>query len=453
MNTTIRRSLVLAVVVLTPMSARGQTVQGDVLRGQGRYLEGAGWYNLNTAAARSINVETWKSYNREVQRIYRDYMMERHNHMQFKKGQTNKLQAEILRKFEEDQRRWRESPTAADVASGDALNALAGDLADPSITPSSWRTAKVDLPSNLTLTALAFKIADNKKAKIQQSTVAVDRMLVRDRWPLMFRRPEIERECDSYEKAITAVVEKCRKGTELQAVDYDRLRESVTALQKTLETAVPPRDNQRSQARDYVRRLDEATKIFTEQAYAERLIRDVSIHRASNVAELLAFMRDYRLMFADPGSSPEVTSLYDGLYGLLRRQKDALGIRDEAPSGGPPAGGRGPAVAFVVGSVWVNGGEGAPMNFRVVERFPRRFRALFAIGKDQNTVREINGHIDGDVISWEPDEVRVVKAPPQAKAKAQRKAQGGGNRGTIRGDVISFTFNHGQGKFLLRKVR
>lgn len=309
MNTTIRRSLVLAVVVLTPMSARGQTVQGDVLRGQGRYLEGAGWYNLNTAAARSINVETWKSYNREVQRIYRDYMMERHNHMQFKKGQTNKLQAEILRKFEEDQRRWRESPTAADVASGDALNALAGDLADPSIAPSSWRTAKVDLPSNLTLTALAFKIADNKKAKIQQSTVAVDRMLVRDRWPLMFRRPEIERECDSYEKAITAVVEKCRKGTELQAVDYDRLRESVTALQKTLETAVPPRDNQRSQARDYVRRLDEATKIFTEQAYAERLIRDVSIHRASNVAELLAFMRDYRLMFADPGSSPEVTSL------------------------------------------------------------------------------------------------------------------------------------------------
>ena len=39
-------------------------------------------------------------------------------------------------------------------------------------------------------------------------------------------------------------------------------------------------------------------EIFAEQAYAEQLIRDVSEHKASTVAELLAFMRDYRLLFS-----------------------------------------------------------------------------------------------------------------------------------------------------------
>src|SRR5262249_27010896 len=157
---------------------------------------------------------------------------------------------------------------------------------------------------------LAFKIADPKKSRIQQSTVAIDRMLIKDRWPLPFRRPEIVRECAAYEKAVATVVDKCKKGTELQAADYDQLRGSVLTLQKAVETAIPSRDDQRRQARDYVRRLDEASKIFAEQAYAEQLVRDVSVHRASTVAELLAFMREYRLIFADPGSSPEVTSLY-----------------------------------------------------------------------------------------------------------------------------------------------
>ena len=55
----------------------------------------------------------------------------------------------------------------------------------------------------------------------------------------------------------------------------------------------------------------------------------MSEYKASTVAELLAFMRDYRLLFSDPGSSPEVASLYEGLYGLLRQQKDALGIETE----------------------------------------------------------------------------------------------------------------------------
>jgi hypothetical protein len=450
MNKTLLRLVTLS-VALAPAGARAQTVQGDILRGEGRYLAGAGWYNFNTARAGRINVETWKAYNREVQRLYRDYMIDRSRHIQYKKGLTNKLQADIQRRFEEDQRRWRESPTAADISSGDALNAIAGDLADPSIDPSSWRVKGVDLPPGITLTALAFKVADPKKSRLQQSTVAIDRMLVEGDWPLPFRRPEIERECAAYKKAVTAVVEKCRKGTALQAADYDRLRDAVTALQKAVETAVPPRDNQRGAARDYVRRLDEASKIFAEQEYAEQLIRDVSEHKAKTVAELLAFMRDYRLLFADPGNSPEVTSIYEALYGLLRQQKDALNLRD-APA---------PSDAFKAGTVWVNTDANRHMRMRVVERNGSRFKAVFIIGKERELVREVNGEVGNDTISWHGEDTRVLKGP-QAKGKAQGKAmakamtkgQGGDNRGTFRGNEIHVTFggNGRQGEYTLRKA-
>ena len=37
-------------------------------------------------------------------------------------------------------------PTADDIQSGDALNALLTDLSDPTISESTWRYAKVPLP-------------------------------------------------------------------------------------------------------------------------------------------------------------------------------------------------------------------------------------------------------------------------------------------------------------------
>lgn len=446
----IRLGCLILCLAIFPTTARAQTVAGDILRGKGRYLEGAGWYNFNTARAGRLNVETWKAYNREVQRLYRDYMIDRYNHIQGKKGTTNALQAEAQRRFEEDQRRWRDNPTPADISSGNALNAIVADLADPSIDPSNWRTANVELPTNLTLTALAFKIADPKKSRIQQSTVAIDRLLIKDGWPLPFRRPEIQRECTAYEKSIKTVVEKCRTGVELQATDYDKLRDSVGVLQKTLETAIPTRDNQRTQAREYVKRLDDASKIFAEQEYAEELIRDVTEHKATSIAELLAFMRDYRLMFADSGSSPEAASLHEGLYGLLRRQKESLGIRDAAA----------PREVFTAGSIWVGGGP-QTLRLRVTNRDGGRFRAIVHVGEN---AREIEGEINGDKIYWSSGNSRPVNPPPKAQRKGQGRPQAKAatkgamhaeSFGTIRGEELHINFNANgrQGQFTLRKTR
>jgi hypothetical protein len=340
--------LSLSVVYLTDAARAqqpGSTVQGDILRGQGRFLEGAGWYQLNSARARNIDVDTWKKHNLEVQRLYRAYLQERYLHIQYKKGISKKSQDELKKKFEEEQRRWRENPTPEDISSGNALNALAGDLADPSIAPTVWQYARVELPPGLELTTLAFKIADSRVSKASQSTVAIDRMKVSDGWPLWLRRPELKAEQAAYERAVATAIGKCQKGTPLEATDYDRLRETVVALQKKVPEVVPARDNQRAQAIAFVNQLDDATRIFAEQTYAERLIKDVAEHKAATVAELLGFMRYHYLLFSDPGRSPELARMYEGLYQLLRQQKDKLGQAGVAMAPGDAGGLNGGKVA------------------------------------------------------------------------------------------------------------
>src|SRR5262249_40436035 len=133
--------------------------------------------------------------------------------------------------------------------------------------------------------------------------------------------------------------------------------------------------------------------------------RDVSEHKATTIAELLAFMRQYRLLFSDSGSSPEVRNLYDGLYGLLRRQKNALGIKDGPPPKGPMAKAARPSDVFEVDSVWTGvGPAGAGWKVTITERTPDRFRARFLVG---GSIRDIRGAVGNDRISWIGRDIEV----------------------------------------------
>jgi hypothetical protein len=450
MKSTIFCSLCFLVVLGWNAPTPAQTVQGDVLRAKGRYLEGAGWYNLNTARADRINVESWKAVNREAQRLYRDYMADRAKRISRSKGLTDKHQDALFKKMAEDQRRWRDNPTP---------NAIAGDLADPDIAPSVWHSAVVPLPPSVTLTAIAFKIVDPKKSKIQQSTIALDRMRIPDKtWPLPFRRSTMKKPCDRYEAAVENIVGKCLNDTDIQADDFEKLQKSVVLLRTAAEKEVPFANDQRSQALKYILRLDDAIKVFAEQEYAEQLIRDVNDHKAATVAELLAFMRDYRLLFAGSDSSPDSAALYTELYGLLRRQKEILGLR-EAPR---------PSDVLAAGSVWENADEVRKVRIRITDRKPGEFRGVFILGKEQRLIRQIQGRVDDNSITWSSADAETVRGGPgpQAKTKGQRKGQArpkaqGKSRpseivfvGTLNGDELHVTSDrpNPNGPLVLRKT-
>jgi hypothetical protein len=325
---------VALILTMGPGLGRGQdaglgaTAQGGAIRGQGQFLRGMAWYEAGSAEAMSVGVDAEIAWNRAVRANYDQYLRDRAQRSAAKAAVRDARQADLAKLAAEAQRRWRANPTDDDIRSGEALNALASDLADPSIPVSSWRSALVALPDDVSLTGLAFRPSGpaNERLQIRSGpvVVAIDRMKAGAPWPAELAGPDWGPERMAYRRAVDAVFEACRGDRPLQARDVEGLRDAVQSL-KAKAAVLPRRGEARARGEAFVRRLDEATRLLVFQDMAEELIRDLDRHKAATVAELLAFMRKFRLIFAEADDSPGALAAYRSLYQQLRAQKTALG--------------------------------------------------------------------------------------------------------------------------------
>lgn len=317
--------------------ARGQTVQGDALRSEGRFLRGMAWYEVGAAQSQALAADALHAWNQAVRADYEQYLADRARRAAVKKGLRDKTEAEAAKRLDATRRRWRENPTVEDVRSGIALNALACDLADPRFVPERWRAFPVELPPTVTIQALAFRVTGAsgvaRPSGPSPSAVALGRMKG-EKWPVSLRRPELGRGRDAYRGAVAAVVKTCAAGKPLRAPQVDAVRDALSSLKREADSAVPTAGGLRKQADTHLARLDEATRIFYDRDFAEELVRDAEKHKAGTVGELLGFMKKYRLVFAEGDDDPEVWSTYQTLYNLLKRQKAAFDFADDAGAEG-----------------------------------------------------------------------------------------------------------------------
>ena len=111
---------------------RGSTVPGDSLRRRGRYLRGMAWYELGQAQATAINAEavargTERSRPTMTAIFWTARTASRHGRNAATRGSRQGC------RLGEAEAAVAQNPTEEDIRSGLALNALAGDLADPAI--------------------------------------------------------------------------------------------------------------------------------------------------------------------------------------------------------------------------------------------------------------------------------------------------------------------------------
>jgi hypothetical protein len=119
----------------------------------------------------------------------------------------------------------------------------------------------------------------------------------------------------------------------------DALDSALLTLRAKVKAVVPAARHFRATADRYVGDLQAATRIFdaTTIDFAQEMIRDTHEYMAQTVAELLAYMRKYRLLFASAEGRPEDGETYRLLYGLLRQQKEKLNLPVvQQPSVSPP---------------------------------------------------------------------------------------------------------------------
>jgi hypothetical protein len=293
----------------------GSTVQGDILRGEGFFLFGAGYYNYNTAMANSINTDTFIKWNEYIWNVAKNENREHAIH----RAESNARQRE---NYEKILKRIRESPEERDLERGDALNAELEKLLDPAISPSAFRVASVTLPGE-TIRRIPFFYGP------EGSTFSMQRLSARGKWPVGLRGEALAQERREYERAVDAALEEQIEG-KLSRKAILRVEAAVVALRERLDRVITPSaDKVYVEAKGFLKRLDTAKDLFKLRAI-EQMLGEIDKYAGANVHDLIVFMQKYNLRFGVPEIGDE-RELYPKLYAAFVQQRNLVTVGGEPP--------------------------------------------------------------------------------------------------------------------------
>jgi len=290
----------------SPFSGRGSTVTGDVLRGEGTFLYGAGLYNYYSSVAEAINVNTMIGLNEYIYQSIR-----------FENAEKARRRAASAAKRLDNHRkildRILNNPDNYDLTKGDALNAVFEQLLDPTTHPSSYRDNALPL-EGIDVRRIPFFYGP------KGATISMARISPVGRWPVGLRGEEFARERREYERALDLALE--------QQLEGKMSREAVLAVEAAvrelfvrLDQVIPPeKDKIYIQAKDFLKGL-ESSKELLKLKEIEQILGEIERFPGTTVYDLVVFMQAHNLRFGVPEIGAE-TALYPTLYASMKQQLD-----------------------------------------------------------------------------------------------------------------------------------
>ena len=314
--------LVLVMVeagALAQFITAGSTPEGDYLRGVGIAGWGMGLYNLNTAQANSINLDTeirWYEYLAAVA-----------------KQQTREYVARIVAdatKRKEFYKQYRErilnSPEARDVTSGEALNRVLEALQNANLGESSFRAErmKVNIPVDV-VRHIPFKLGEKGEQ------FSMDRLSLKGKgkWPVALQDLRFEYVKKKYILALDKALEQAIDGR-MQIPAIEEVDARADDLFRRLDEVVPPNnDRLYLEAKDHLNDM-KATVRLLKTTKIEQAIGEIDRYSGTTINELMMFMMTHGLRFA-AAKTPQEKARYPELYALLREQLDKVKVPDGTP--------------------------------------------------------------------------------------------------------------------------
>lgn len=293
----------------------GGTVAGDALRGGGVFAAGAGQYNVDTAQANSINTQTAMQAN---EYLYESFQIARQNY--YKKAAAKKqLDNNAIAQMEQNHL-YNASET--DVVSGDALNAMLHQFANPNVPPSLAQNAGTDL----TISGEAVKLIPLKFAT-QGIVISLDRLAAKDNWPLALLADDFTPLRDQYAKLVAEV----KATPDDQTVPDAKIVEGIkimSALRDKARATLKGRDF--AEAENYLKGHVGMLQM-ARQPDIRQVLAQASKMKSIPIANMIAFMEVFNLQFG-AAKSPEEKSLYtQALYPQIKELRDRLERELKAP--------------------------------------------------------------------------------------------------------------------------
>ncbi len=286
------------------------TVGGDMARGMGALAAGAGQYNVQTAAAASVNANTVMQINQYMFSAQQEANQREYVRRNRRIAQTNATLAQTAD-------RLRNRPDQSDIDRGDALNVLLDDLTAPGVLHSSGlRLAGSDLDA-AQVREIPFRNA------AEAVTICLDQLTDKERFPALLRSEALTSEREAFVAAVAEARRQARENGELTPEAVRTVQAAGKALYaKASSPQVSATPTERSEGLNYLKGMAALAKI-AQNPDTLQAMRELKQLKTTHVANLIAFMHTYNLRFG-PAESPAQRTVYRDLYPTLKGDRDRI---------------------------------------------------------------------------------------------------------------------------------
>ena len=298
----------------------GSTPEGDFLRGVGLAAWGMGIYNLETAQANAINLDTGIRFNEYLAAVAEESTRA---YVARKKAAADQ-EKEFYR---QNRQRVRNNPEWREVANGEALNRLLEELQNPKLTESVFRSERMQVPLPASIVRhIPFALAE----KGQQ--FSMDRLSLKGKgkWPVAFQDEQFDIVKSAYSAALDKALEEAIDGR-MQKATIEVLESKADDLLNRLNEVLGPINDTRY--KEGTKRVKELKNVAEQlkTTKIEQAIGDIDKYSGTTVYDLKVFMANHNLRFGKAASSEE-TEIFEALYELMDAQYEKVKISD--PAGG-----------------------------------------------------------------------------------------------------------------------
>jgi hypothetical protein len=276
-------------------------------RGMGMLGMGAGMFNVDTAQARSINVNTamrWDQGMFNGSRVGARLFAAREKKMA---QDTNKAYSEI-------QDRIKNNPSERDIIDGDALNAQLDILLNPTNAANSIQQINTPIRPE-SIANIPFELAS------EGMTACLDRMTMDGQWPEAVLGNEFKPEREGVRMAIQAALEEDKQG-EVDPETVQAVQAAINRLRAKFEKVVPQTSPDYVSAHWALKAMDGLTKMLYSPTM-DKVLAELEDYQGTKLGDLLGFMQAFNLRFG-AAKSYRQRLIYQRLYPMLKDQASAL---------------------------------------------------------------------------------------------------------------------------------
>ncbi|WP_165228888.1 hypothetical protein [Aquisphaera insulae] len=295
------------------------TAQGDIARGEGMFLMGAGIYNQLTAEADALNTDTVMRWNEYVHEAQSNANRIRTQRQLAERERTN---AAIDARLD----RLRNNPEPRDITQGDALNASLDVLNDPRIYVKALQSAKAPVPS---------RIVRNIPFRYAAAAITISlHDLVGGHLPAALNTPQFAAERETISTLEKQLFESDADEITPDPAVLDKILAALYSAEEKVASAYQAGSRERREADRFLKAAHGLVVMLRSPEYDVIL---AGLQKKENVSlgELLSFMKAFNLRFGVANTAAErssLTTLHPLLVALRSEIAPALAASGPAPS-------------------------------------------------------------------------------------------------------------------------